>query len=59
MKVKKGKVRDPEIGRVWLNLPPHSFRQLRVVVDFWDYTCVDCILALPCQVATVATVNLQ
>ncbi len=50
MKVEKGKVRAPEIGRVWLNSPPLSFHQLRgrvVLVDFWDYTCVNCIRTLP------------
>jgi len=49
MKVEKGKVRAPEIGRVWLNSSPLSFRQLRgraVLVDFWDYTCVNCIRTL-------------
>jgi thiol-disulfide isomerase/thioredoxin len=50
MRVDKGKVRAPEIGRVWLNSPPLSFRQLRgraILVDFWDYTCVNCIRTLP------------
>jgi len=50
MRVEKGKVRAPEIGRVWLNSAPLSFRQLRgraVLVDFWDYTCVNCIRTLP------------
>jgi len=50
MRVDKGKVRAPEIGRLWLNSPPLSFRQLRgraVLVDFWDYTCVNCIRTLP------------
>ncbi len=50
MKVEKGKVRAPEIGRIWLNSPPLSFRQLRgrvVLVDFWDYTCVNCVRTLP------------
>jgi thiol-disulfide isomerase/thioredoxin len=50
MRVEKGKVRAPEIGRQWLNSPPLSFRQLRgrvVLVDFWDYTCVNCIRTLP------------
>lgn len=50
MKLEKRKVRAPEIGRVWLNSPPLSFRQLRgrvVLVDFWDYTCVNCIRTLP------------
>ncbi len=50
MRVDKGKIRAPEIGRVWLNSAPLSFRQLRgraVLVDFWDYTCVNCIRTLP------------
>ncbi len=50
MRVDKGQVRAPEIGRVWLNSTPLSFRQLRgrvVLVDFWDYTCVNCIRTLP------------
>jgi thiol-disulfide isomerase/thioredoxin len=50
MRVEKGQVRAPEIGRVWLNSSPLSFRQLRgrvVLVDFWDYTCVNCIRTLP------------
>jgi thiol-disulfide isomerase/thioredoxin len=50
MKVEKGQVRAPEIGRLWLNSPPLSFRQLRgrvVLVDFWDYTCINCIRTLP------------
>jgi len=50
MRVEKGKVRAPEIGHTWLNSPPLSFRNLRgraVLVDFWDYTCVNCIRTLP------------
>jgi len=50
MRIEPGTVRAPEIGRVWLNSPPLSFRQLRgrvVLVDFWDYTCVNCIRTLP------------
>lgn len=50
MRVEKGQVRAPEIGRAWLNSAPLSFRQLRgraVLVDFWDYTCVNCIRTLP------------
>lgn len=50
MRVEKGKVRAPEIGRVWLNSAPLSLRQLRgrvVLIDFWDYTCVNCIRTLP------------
>jgi thiol-disulfide isomerase/thioredoxin len=50
VRVEKGQVRAPEIGRVWLNSTPLSFHQLRgrvVLVDFWDYTCVNCIRTLP------------
>jgi thiol-disulfide isomerase/thioredoxin len=50
MRVEKGTVRAPEIGHIWLNSAPLSFRQLRgrvVLVDFWDYTCVNCIRTLP------------
>ncbi|HEV2399036.1 MAG TPA: redoxin domain-containing protein [Candidatus Sulfotelmatobacter sp.] len=35
---------------MWLNSTPLSFRQLRgrvVLVDFWDYTCANCIRTLP------------
>jgi thiol-disulfide isomerase/thioredoxin len=35
---------------LWYNSTPLSFRQLRgrvVLVDFWDYTCVNCIRTLP------------
>jgi thiol-disulfide isomerase/thioredoxin len=50
MKVDKGTVRAPEIGRIWFNSPPLTMRQLRgraVLIDFWDYTCVNCIRTLP------------
>lgn len=50
MIVDKGTVRAPEIGRIWFNSPPLAMRQLRgrvVLVDFWDYTCVNCIRTLP------------
>lgn len=50
MKVEKGTVRAPEIGRIWLNSSPLSLHQLRgqaVLIDFWDYTCVNCLRTLP------------
>ncbi|HZQ25587.1 MAG TPA: redoxin domain-containing protein [Terriglobales bacterium] len=50
MRVEKAKVRAPEIGRIWLNSPALTLRQLRgqaVLIDFWDYTCVNCIRTLP------------
>lgn len=34
----------------WLNSPPLSMKELRgkvVLVDFWEYTCVNCIRTLP------------
>ena len=48
--IERGRVRAPEIGRIWLNSPPLNLRQLRgrvVLIDFWDYTCVNCIRTLP------------
>jgi thiol-disulfide isomerase/thioredoxin len=50
MKIEKGTVRAPEIGRIWFNSPPLTMHQLRgrtVLIDFWDYTCVNCIRTLP------------
>ena len=50
MKIERNTVRAPEIGRLWFNSPPLSMRQMRgrvVLVDFWDYTCVNCIRTLP------------
>jgi thiol-disulfide isomerase/thioredoxin len=50
MRLEPGTVRAPEIGRVWFNSPPLSLRRLRgrvVLIDFWDYTCVNCIRTLP------------
>ena len=47
MYVEKGKVRVPELaGGQWINSEPVSISQLKnkvVLVDFWDYTCVNCI----------------
>jgi len=44
-------VHAPEFGQLWLNTAfPLSLRSLRgqvVLVDFWDYTCVNCIRTLP------------
>ncbi len=43
-------VHAPEIGGVWVNSSPLTMRQLRgsvVLIDFWDYTCVNCIRTLP------------
>lgn len=50
MQIEKGQIRAPEIGRVWLNSTPLNLRQLRgraILIDFWDYTCVNCIRTLP------------
>lgn len=43
-------VRAPEIGQQWINSPPLSIRALKgevVLIDFWDYTCVNCLRTLP------------
>ncbi|MBM3726091.1 MAG: redoxin domain-containing protein [Acidobacteria bacterium] len=43
-------VHAPEIGPAWINSPPLTLRGLRgrtVLVDFWDYTCVNCLRTLP------------
>jgi len=50
MEIEKGKVHAPEIGQTWVNSPPitlHSLRGRVVLVDFWDYTCVNCLRTLP------------
>jgi thiol-disulfide isomerase/thioredoxin len=43
--------RAPELPRVeWLNSEPLELAHLRgkvVMIDFWDYTCVNCIRTLP------------
>ena len=45
------KARAPELtGGYWLNSEPLTMASLRggpVLVDFWDYTCVNCIRTLP------------
>ncbi len=48
----KLKVPAPELvdGLKWLNSPPLKMEKLRgkvVLVDFWDYTCVNCIRTFP------------
>jgi thiol-disulfide isomerase/thioredoxin len=45
-------VRAPEFGRgQWLNIPyPLTMRGLRggaVLVDFWEYSCINCLRTLP------------
>jgi thiol-disulfide isomerase/thioredoxin len=50
MQVEPGTVRAPELGPEWVNSPPLTLRALRgraVLVDFWDYTCINCIRTLP------------
>ncbi len=37
-------------SRIWFNSPPLHLRQLRgkvVLVDFWEYTCINCIRTFP------------
>jgi cytochrome c biogenesis protein CcdA/thiol-disulfide isomerase/thioredoxin len=45
-------VRAPEFRKItrWLNSPPLSLARLRgkvVLIDFWTYSCVNCIRTLP------------
>jgi thiol-disulfide isomerase/thioredoxin len=51
MFVEKERIHIPElIGGKWINSKEISIRELRgkaVLVDFWDYTCVNCIRTLP------------
>ena len=45
------RLRAPELAPgTWLNHPPLTLKGLRgrvVLVDFWDYTCVNCLRTLP------------
>jgi thiol-disulfide isomerase/thioredoxin len=44
------KIHAPEIGRAWYNTVPLAMCGLRgrvVLVDFWDYTCSNCLRTLP------------
>jgi thiol-disulfide isomerase/thioredoxin len=51
MFVEKGKVHMPDfIGGKWINSEEISIMELIgkvILVDFWDYTCVNCIRTLP------------
>lgn len=45
-----GKAPDFIAGGQWFNSPPLSLKQLRgkvVLIDFWTYTCINCIRTLP------------
>jgi thiol-disulfide isomerase/thioredoxin len=44
------RIHAPEIGQHWINSPPLSIHGLRgkvILIDFWDFTCVNCIRTLP------------
>jgi len=44
------RIHTPEIEGEWLNSPPLKIGELRgrvLLVDFWDYTCVNCLRTLP------------
>lgn len=46
----KERIHAPEIGRRWINSAPIMLADLRgrvAMVDFWDYTCVNCLRTLP------------
>lgn len=44
-------VEAPEISaKVWINSPPLTLGKLRgkvVLIDFWEYTCINCIRTFP------------
>ena len=45
------RIRAPElVGGYWVNSEPLTMASLRgkvVLIDFWDYTCINCIRTLP------------
>lgn len=46
----EGRMPDLPAGAVWLNSPPLTAEQLRgkvVLIDFWTYSCINCLRALP------------
>jgi len=47
----QARIHAPELtGGYWVNSEPQPMAQLRgrvVLIDFWDYTCVNCIRTLP------------
>lgn len=51
MELEARNIRAPELyGDYWLNSEPIFMRDLRgrvVLIDFWDYTCVNCVRTLP------------
>ena len=51
MFVEKEKIHIPELfGGKWINSEELSVRELGgkvILVDFWDYSCVNCIRTLP------------
>ena len=51
MELESKHIHAPEFyGSFWLNSAPISLRECSgevVLVDFWDYTCINCIRALP------------
>ncbi|MBI2955691.1 MAG: redoxin family protein [Acidobacteria bacterium] len=48
--IPKGELAAPEFGRVWINSSGLTLAELHgraVLIDFWDYTCVNCLRTLP------------
>lgn len=46
----EGRMPDLPAGAVWLNSPPLTAEQLRgrvVLIDFWTYSCINCLRSLP------------
>ncbi len=48
--VKEKSVAPEIVGKEWINTPPLSINSLKgkvVLVDFWTYSCINCIRTLP------------
>ncbi|MBM4389265.1 MAG: redoxin domain-containing protein, partial [Deltaproteobacteria bacterium] len=51
MKLQRKTLKAPEfVGLRWINSPPISVESLKgqvVLVDFWDFSCINCIRTIP------------
>jgi thiol-disulfide isomerase/thioredoxin len=49
--IEQSRAPAPELNsKIWINSPPLSLKSLRgkvVLVDFWEYTCINCIRTFP------------
>ena len=50
MDVEPGTLHAPELCPEWISAPQFTIKGLgrrAVLVDFWDWTCVNCLCTLP------------